>query len=406
MPIYSRKVNKRRHIRQIKRQCVHQIFAPVGDSSLDDSDNDHQSSQTQHHEQKHSEDRSDQTMENDHMSVLSCNDYIDEDTNWIGEDGYENDMRPLYDGAPVTVDRAVRLISSFYSNINLDKQKINNLLHLIKSPLSKPNRLPSTLKRMNKILRHTSSISTTFLCADCFHSCDASGINSKTCINPICTKFSRLLRSTEIVEIVRFDIRTQIQLVMTQNVEFLNKSHLFPPSDICFGELYQHQSNSNDNRITLIVHTDGAPLVRSSKQSIWPCFASIVEIPPPMREFQSNIIILALWASKKKPNPNIFLEQTINDLSSLISNGTSIFIGHHEYQIQLATQFFVSDLPAKAIFCCTTNFNGYSACTYCSSKGMPSFLSCLLFSSFHDSNFPCFRYLEWGFQQSSLSTCM
>ncbi|CAF1508466.1 unnamed protein product, partial [Rotaria sordida] len=122
--------------------------------------------------------------------------------------------------------------------------------------------------------------------------------------------------------------------------------------------------------MTLVVHSDGAPIVRSSKKSIWPCFASITEIPPPMREFQSNIIILALWLSKKKPNVNIFLEETVSDLSILIHNGTSIFIRDEEYKIQLGTQFFVSDLPAKALFCCTTNFNGYSACTFGCSRGI------------------------------------
>lgn len=128
---------------------------------------------------------------------------------------------------------------------------------------------------------------------------------------------------------------------------------------------------SNSNTITFIVHSDGASIVRSSKELIWPCFASITEIPLPMREFQSNIIILALWLSKKKPDVNIFLEETVSDLSisSLIQNGTSIFIRDEEYKIELGTQFFISDLPAKALFCRTTYFNGYSACTFCHSRG-------------------------------------
>ena len=150
---------------------------------------------------------------------------------------------------------------------------------------------------------------------------------------------------------------------MCRNFDLVNKSHLFPPSDICFGEWYQQRSIMSTNKITLVVHTDGAPLIRSSKQSTWPCFTSITELPPPVREFQSNIIILALWTSKMKPNVNIFLDQTINDLLFLIKNAASIFINDHEYKIQLNTQLFLSDLPAKSLFCCTTSFNGYSAVT-------------------------------------------
>ena len=68
------------------------------------------------------------------------------------------------------------------------------------------------------------------------------------------------------------------------------------------------------------------------KKSIWPCFASITEIPPPEIEFQSNIIVLALWLSKKKPDVIVFLGEMVSDLSLLIQNGTAIFIGDEEYK--------------------------------------------------------------------------
>ncbi|CAF1502758.1 unnamed protein product, partial [Adineta ricciae] len=109
--------------------------------------------------------------------------------------------------------------------------------------------------------------------------------------------------------------------------------------------------------------------VKSSKQSLWPCFASLVELPPPVRDYQKNIILMSLWTSKKKPDANVFLEKTIAELKHLINRGTSIFINGYQYQITLQTQYFVSDLPAKALFSKTINFNGYSASTECCSKG-------------------------------------
>lgn len=307
------------------------------------------------------------------VSSSSCLNQNNDDVDWISEDenedDYENDKRPLYNGSSITVTKAIHRIMDFYLNINLDKEKVNSLLRLIKNLLPKPNILPSTLKSVNKSFHHLSSTSTTLLCSDCYQSCETPRKRARTCVNPSCTTAFQRRRSTEIIEIVRFDVRSQIKSIMSRNVQFINKSKFFPPSDICFGEQYQHSSSTNSDKISLIVHSDGAPIVRSSKQSIWPCFASITEIPPPMREFQSNIIILALWLSKKKPDVNIFLKETVNDLSLLIHNVTSIFICNREYKIQLATQFFVSDLPAKALFCCTTYFNGYSACTFCCSRG-------------------------------------
>ncbi|CAF1345618.1 unnamed protein product [Didymodactylos carnosus] len=129
-------------------------------------------------------------------------------------------------------------------------------------------------------------------------------------------------------------------------------------------------SAKKKNPVTLIVHSDGAPLIRTTRVSLWPCFASIVELPPPVREYQTNIVVLALWSAKQKPNVNVFLEETMKDLKDLMRHGTSIFIGDQEYNICLSTQFFLSDLPAKALFCHTINFNGYSACTCCCTKGV------------------------------------
>jgi tnp2 family transposase len=357
---YSYKVNKRRLLRKTKRQFLRHLIDPH-DSSSDDNPID------ENNEQAHLETKSSKLPDNNHVSLSSCTVNMEED-NWISDDEYEDDKRPIYVGSSMTLSTALRLINDFYLNNNLDKQTINNLLKLIRSLLPKGNLLPSTWKSMNKLLHYTPSTSTTFLCGDCYESCQTSGLAKKSCLNPHSKAFSQH-KVIETVEIVRFDVRTQIQSIMARNIAILNQSQLFPPSDICFAEQYQHTKHNNNNRITLIVHSDGAPLVRSSKKCIWPCFASISELPPPLREFQSNIIILAIWTSRKKPNVNIFLEQTINDLIILIQNGTTIFIGDHEYKIEIATQFFISDLPAKALFCCTTNFNGYFACTYCHSKG-------------------------------------
>ncbi|CAF3575551.1 unnamed protein product [Rotaria socialis] len=309
-------------------------------------------------------------INNNFVSFPSCINHLDEDTDWASEDEYEQDKRSLYSGFPLSVTKAVHLITNFYLDINWDKQKVNGLLRLIKRLLPKPNLLPSTLKRVNKLLHLAPLTTTTLLCSDCYQSCKRAGFRSKTCANPSCSTSFRQRRSTEIIEIVRFDVRSQIQWIMNRNVAFINKSHFFPSNDICFGEQYQNMSDRSNNTITLIVHSDGAPIVRSSKQSIWPCFASITEISPPLREFQSNIIILALWLSKKKPDVNIFLTETVNDLSLLIHDETSLFIGAKEYKIQLRTQFFISDLPTKTLFCCTTYFNGYSACTFCCSRGI------------------------------------
>ncbi|CAF1185336.1 unnamed protein product [Rotaria magnacalcarata] len=349
---FSRKVNKKRLHREIKRRSVRQCIARHRSLSNENSDdNCNGGNQQQQNIYINKIDSSyDEKNSDNYILPVPSNVYVEndnersgdvDDDQWNDDENdheYEDDSRLLYDGSKITVSNTIRLIRKFYLNINLDKQKINSLLRLIKSLLPKPNLLPCTLKTMNKKLRNFSPSLTTYLCTNCYETCDINSINAKFCVNSNCKTFFKQHRSNELIEIVRFDIHSQIQSIMSRNFDFLNKPYLFPTSDICFAQWYRQRSNENINKITLLVHTDGAPLIRSSKQSIWPCFASITELPPPIREFQSNIIILALWVSTIKPNVNLFLDQTINDLLFLIKNGTSILINDQEYHIEVGTQ--------------------------------------------------------------------
>ncbi|CAF3566226.1 unnamed protein product [Rotaria socialis] len=287
-------------------------------------------------------------------------------------DDYLLDMdnsRPLFNGSSITVKKAVHQLCSFFTDFNINKSTVVNLLRIIKTLLPKPNQLPTSWKGIMKVLGRASTSRTTFLCSSCLKQCEKGIYGTKLCHNEKCSLKNRTMKSTEIVELVHLDIRAQIQAILTRNQLLLNRKDLYPMTDVCFGEYYRTQSSGTINRVTLIVHTDGAPLVKLSKQSIWPCFASLVELTPPAREYQKNIVLLSLWTSKMKPDPNIFLQETIEELKSLINAGTSIFINGQEYEITLRTQYFVSDLPAKALFCKTINFNGYSACSECCSTG-------------------------------------
>ncbi|CAF3656548.1 unnamed protein product [Rotaria sp. Silwood1] len=278
---------------------------------------------------------------------------------------------PLYDGCRFSTIKSVKMLINFFCRINLDKQNTINLMKLIKLILPIKNTLPTSWKCIMKLFGKTNFSSTMFFCSKCFNECEKTRFNTKTCMNDNCYLSKRTLKTNEIVEVVNLDIRSQMKSIITRNINLLTQSYdLFPPSDVTSASLYGTTiSNTKCNIITIIIHTDGAPLVRSSKQSIWPCFASIVELPPPIREHQTNIMLLALWSAKVKPNVNVFLERTISDIKQLMTHGTSFYINNIEYNIVVRTQFFVSDLPAKALFLRTTNYNGYFACNYCLTKG-------------------------------------
>lgn len=161
----------------------------------------------------------------------------DDESQWTDlNDNEVNDKRPLYYGSSISVTDGSRHVATFYLNANLDKQKVTALLRLIKSLLRQPTILPCTWKSVNKFGAHFSSSSTTIHCSDCYELCTTISGGRKSCTNPNCATSLRQRRSAEIIEIVRFDIRSQIQTVMKRNIDFLNKSHLFPSSDTCVAD--------------------------------------------------------------------------------------------------------------------------------------------------------------------------
>jgi len=73
------------------------------------------------------------------------------------------------------------------------------------------------------------------------------------------------------------------------------------PCDVLTGSVYEKkrkdlQTTSNDTfPITLMLHIDSTPIVHWSKKHTWLVTASIVEIPPPLRENQVNLLLLSVW---------------------------------------------------------------------------------------------------------------
>ena len=217
-------------IRQLRRQSVRQIIVPDNDSSSNNYSNQSNDEliETGHQEQQSYVETSYVSINVQYESFETNIDYLNDDINWISEEEYEYDKRSLYHGSSITVTNAIYRITNFYSSFNLDKQKVNALLRLIKSLVPKPNLLPSTLKHMNKAAVHCfPSTSTSLLCADCYQPCNKVGIRSEMCVNSNCSTCFRVRRATEVIEIVRFNIRSQIQTVMNRNIAVINKSELF-----------------------------------------------------------------------------------------------------------------------------------------------------------------------------------
>ncbi|CAF1259558.1 unnamed protein product [Rotaria sordida] len=328
-----------------------------------DSDSDSNSTIHQHHDNENDLTDNKGPIATHHLTdkfleenyVPDNYDSIDSDT---GNSIPYDSSPPLYEYATITTNEAVNCLMQFFIKSNFDKNKVIKMMRLIKSILPSPNKLPTTFRQILRTYGKIPSSIEKFYCNNCFTLTTRKN-GQHYCNNTSCRFRSSQLSKKEVTEIVIVNVREKLQSIIKRNFSlFTGSEKLFPSFDIPSGERYGIITKETVHPITLVIHADGAPLIRSTKSALWPCFSAIVELPPPVREYQSNILTLGLWVSAIKPNVNLFLEGIIEQLSDLSNHGTSIFVHEHEFTINVKTQYFVSDLPAKSLFMKTINFNG------------------------------------------------
>ncbi|CAF3917071.1 unnamed protein product, partial [Rotaria sp. Silwood1] len=311
------------------------------------------------------------SMNNDHYKEsTSRNAYTLDEDDILTDDIFQcqNDLSlSLYDNARISVRNATVQLMDFIMESNLNKSTVTKLFRLVKSLLPLPNKLPTTHTQIFKVLGRVPLFQSRFYCNGCNQLCIIRN-NKKICDNRNCSFSDMPLKSCDISEVVDLDIPSQIKTIINRNSSlFFDQHQLFPKFDIPYGEQYRSVTTPNKQKLTLIIHADGAPLVRSTKSSLWPVFASIVELPHQVREFQSNILVLAMWASCQKPNVDLLMQNCISQLLEYETNDLQMVVNGRQICINLQRQMFIADLPAKCLFMKSINYNGYSACTVCMS---------------------------------------
>ena len=67
---------------------------------------------------------------------------------------------------------------------------------------------------------------------------------------------------------------------------FTSNEKLFPSFDISNGVRYRIMTKDTSHSIALVIYADVASLIRSTKAAVRSCFSAIIELPPPVREYQ------------------------------------------------------------------------------------------------------------------------
>ena len=126
---------------------------------------------------------------------------------------------------------------------------------------------------------------------------------------------------------------------------------------------------TNSNNITLTWNTDGVPLFKSSKTSIWPFYFIINELPYSQRFKRDNMILAGLWFGPSKPATNLFMQTFREDLKQLFKGVSFTHSNSDLVYVRGIVMCGTCDLVAKAQFLNMKQFNSYYGCPNCKQRG-------------------------------------
>lgn len=144
--------------------------------------------------------------------------------------------------------------------------------------------------------------------------------------------------------------------------------------DIYDGAIYKNEIKngflSNKSNISFTWNTDGVPLFKSSKFSIWPLYLVINELPYEERFKKENVIIAGIWFGPEKPNANLFISVFRDCLKKLYKGICFKNSGQKFVKTRAKIICGTCDLPAKSLFLNMKQFNGYYGCQKCLIRGL------------------------------------
>lgn len=142
--------------------------------------------------------------------------------------------------------------------------------------------------------------------------------------------------------------------------------------DVYDGRIYREfrktlEPKTRKSFASLIFNTDGAPVFKSSKFSIWPIQLMINELPIDVR--LESLIVYGLWFGKSKPDMNTFMKPFVNEMKILSEKGVDCNIGNDEMNVKIFPICCCADAPARCLLQGLHQFNGSYGCNWCLHPG-------------------------------------
>ena len=228
----------------------------------------------------------------------------------------------LYEGADIGYDKFMKKFESVCNQHKFSQSARNDVLKMFASTLPRPNKIFAELPITNM---------------------------------PLVT-----IKKSSDYTYVFVDLLAQIERIVNRNACYVKKSWSASCSWEFSTDLF------SEGELQLVLNTDGAPVFKSRKISIWPIWVQVFNLPPVLRSSLSNLSLLGLWYGTSKPDFNQLLSYVSLELSNLC-NST---IEHQKLgRIKLRVRSIICDMPATAYVLCMKQHMGYNSCPHCFIKG-------------------------------------
>ena len=289
----------------------------------------------------------------------------------------DQDTAPLYAGANVTIGAFMLLLAIFTTKYNLVGDATQQLLNIIAFALPDGHILSTTLHEFNKYFKNLKNpLVYHYYCSNCQGLVEES--DSDTCPFPFCRKPFNKKTANYFLEI---PLKSQIQNLFIQEGFYENLQHRFKRKstpgfyeDIYDGKLYQSHFapggiSRNPHNISFTFNTDGAPVFKSSKVSVWPIFMVINELPYSMRMKKENMLLANLWFGSEKPSMGTFLKPFQRAMTELHGGIECHSPGHESFITRGILLCGTADLPTRSLLCNHIQCNGAYSCWKCDQEG-------------------------------------
>ena len=281
--------------------------------------------------------------------------------------------QPLYRGSPLTVMESMLLILTILLHHNVTMTCLSDIIAVINFHCLNQGLKRNSLYKFRKYfgLGENNNLKKHYYCTICLRA-----LVSTDEICPSCPKKKNGY-------FVQLPFLEQLKEMYKRRDFYNNLQHRFHRpmhqphtiSDIYDGTLYQAWMDngflSDSSNISLSWYTDGVPVFKSSKISVWPIYLSINELPFEIRKKRENTMLAGLWHGDTKPDMNRFFHSLRSDLQKL-SNGIRIFVPSLDETLNVRGVLLTGtcDTPARCECLNFTNFNGKYGCSFCLIEGV------------------------------------